>query len=127
MSVVFCTKFCTNVGIQPEALRDVPSVKPVARRYGYMLIDMLTHVLHAGGLGFDSPHLHHLIKHRIAPGVSPGALHITYLYHFLYQLEILSQLFYLFRFCCTCQSLSGGSGVPDNHDLRLAFAVDPDV
>ena len=66
MSVIFCTNFCTNVGIQPEALRDVPSVKPVPSRYGYTLIDMLTSILHAGGLGFDSPHLHHLNKHRDA-------------------------------------------------------------
>ena len=49
--MVFCTKFCTNVGIQPEALRDVPSVKLVASRYGYTLTDMLTYVLHAGGWG----------------------------------------------------------------------------
>ena len=30
-------------------------------------LDTEEYALHAGGLGFDSPHLHHLIKHRNSP------------------------------------------------------------
>ena len=50
-------------------------------------LDTVQYALHAGGLGFDSPHLHHLNKHRIAPGSSPGALHLTshYLAHLFLQ------------------------------------------
>jgi len=51
-------------------------------------LDTEQYALHAGGLGFDSPHLHHLIKHRIAPASSPGALHLTshYLPRLFFQL-----------------------------------------